>query len=118
MSFVEKSKVISKASFFNCFFLECPFQWFNLEACKHGAIYLKVFWCQLSTVPVGRPIPFENEWKMTSQPVHSTLMVVFIDNVKGLPYPKSNVEPSPMLEVSLGTVKQVGTSSIESLIQT
>lgn len=95
MTFVEKSKFISK--------------WFNLESCKHGTLYLKLFWCQLSSTPlsINRPIPYASEWKSTNRPVHSHLMVVFVDNVKDLPFPKSNVEPSPMLEVNLGSVKQL-----------
>jgi hypothetical protein len=80
MTFVEKGKVVSK--------------WFNLESAKHGALYLKLFWCTLSSssMSVSRPLAFEQEWRSANRPVHSMLMVVFVDNVKDLPFPKSNTE--------------------------
>ncbi|KAI6201967.1 Extended synaptotagmin-2 [Aphelenchoides besseyi] len=94
MAYVQKSKVIS--------------QWFNMEACRHGQIYLKMFWCELSPRPLNpkAPIPYADEWTTANRPVHSSLMVVFVDNVKDLPYPKSNVEPSPILELTVSNATQ------------
>uniref|UniRef100_A0A183BMV5 C2 domain-containing protein n=1 Tax=Globodera pallida TaxID=36090 RepID=A0A183BMV5_GLOPA len=38
--------------------------------------------------------------------MHPALLMVFIDSVANLPYPKSNLEPSPFVEVSLGRITQ------------
>jgi Ca2+-dependent lipid-binding protein len=53
-----------------------------------------------------QPIPYETEWKTANKPVHSILMIVFVDNAKDLPLPKSNVEPSPFFELTFANATQ------------
>lgn len=69
---------------------------------------MKLFWCQLSTSPLSplQPSPFETEWRTANKPVHSILMIVFVDNAKDLPLPKSNVEPSPLFELTFANAVQ------------
>ncbi|KAL3078792.1 hypothetical protein niasHS_014574 [Heterodera schachtii] len=82
-------------------------RWHHLEGCKHGELRLKVCWMDLSTesMGVGRD-EWEQEWLGADKPMHPALLMVFIDSVANLPYPKSNLEPSPFVEVSLGRITQ------------
>uniref|UniRef100_A0A1I7TEW0 C2 domain-containing protein n=1 Tax=Caenorhabditis tropicalis TaxID=1561998 RepID=A0A1I7TEW0_9PELO len=45
---------------------------------------------------------WEAEWGQADKPIHSALLMVYIDSVADLPYPKSKLEPSPFVEVGLG----------------
>ncbi|EJW87987.1 hypothetical protein WUBG_01100 [Wuchereria bancrofti] len=45
---------------------------------------------------------FGSYWFNTDKPVHSALLLIFIDSVSDLPYPKAKLEPSPYIMVSLG----------------
>ncbi|CAD5213567.1 unnamed protein product [Bursaphelenchus okinawaensis] len=91
LSYVRKQKVVSK--------------WFHLEACKHGEVYIKLFWCDLAPRPPAT-IPNDNEWLTANKTVHTLLLMAFVDNVRELPYPKANLEPSPILDFTIGNTTQ------------
>ncbi|CAD5220105.1 unnamed protein product [Bursaphelenchus xylophilus] len=91
LSYVRKQKLVSK--------------WFHLEACKHGELYVKLFWCDLSSENKGS-IPNDSEWLSTNKTVHTLLLMAFVDNVRELPYPKANLEPSPVLDFTIGNTTQ------------
>ncbi|KAK6025634.1 C2 domain protein [Ostertagia ostertagi] len=46
-----------------------------------------------------------NGSKLTN-PIHPALLMVFVDSVSDLPYPKAKLEPSPFVEVTLGANAQ------------
>uniref|UniRef100_A0A915Q6N5 C2 domain-containing protein n=1 Tax=Setaria digitata TaxID=48799 RepID=A0A915Q6N5_9BILA len=77
--------------------------WFPLDACKHGDIHIQATWMNLSSsLSDLTNQEYGNYWFNTDKPVHPALLMVFIDNVSDLPYPKAKVEPSPYITVSLG----------------
>ncbi|VDK61115.1 unnamed protein product [Gongylonema pulchrum] len=45
---------------------------------------------------------FESRWLNTDKPVHPALLMLFIDSVSDLPYPKAKLEPSPYVMITLG----------------
>lgn len=78
-------------------------RWFPLEGCKHGDLHIKAAWYNLTSSE--KDLQFQDsdsEWIHADKPVHSALLMVFVDNVSELPYPKAKLEPSPFVEVSLG----------------
>ncbi|VDM12278.1 unnamed protein product, partial [Wuchereria bancrofti] len=77
--------------------------WFPLDACRHGDIHIQAAWMNLSCSPVDFTYQeFGSYWFNTDKPVHSALLLIFIDSVSDLPYPKAKLEPSPYIMVSLG----------------
>uniref|UniRef100_A0A915D948 C2 domain-containing protein n=1 Tax=Ditylenchus dipsaci TaxID=166011 RepID=A0A915D948_9BILA len=97
-------------------------KWFHLEGCKHGELHLRVNWLNLSTNPrnLDRDV-WENEWITADKPIHPALLMVFVDSVSNLPYPKANLEPSPFVELSLGRTTQrtpVKVKTVNPLFQT
>ncbi|VDM82934.1 unnamed protein product [Strongylus vulgaris] len=57
--------------------------------------------------PEGQELKFEkqqweSEWLQADKPIHPALLMVYVDSVSDLPYPKSKLEPSPFVEVTLG----------------
>ncbi|KAI1729382.1 c2 domain-containing protein [Ditylenchus destructor] len=82
-------------------------RWFHLEGCKHGELKLKVTWLNLSTNPANlKQTEWENEWITSDKPIHPAMLMVFVDYASDLPYPKSNLEPSPFIEATLGRYTQ------------
>ncbi|KAE9556463.1 hypothetical protein FO519_000348 [Halicephalobus sp. NKZ332] len=82
-------------------------RWFHLEGCKHGELHLKVSWFNLSTKKeLLAQQTWENEWLTSDKPVHPAMIMIYVDNVSDLPYPKANLEPSPFVEVTLGSSSQ------------
>lgn len=82
-------------------------KWFPLEGCKHGDIHLKATWMRLSSEPAHlEKQEWEAEWNQTDRSIHPALLMVFVDSVSDLPYPKAKLEPSPFVEVSLGKEAQ------------
>ncbi|KAH7731441.1 C2 domain-containing protein [Aphelenchoides avenae] len=82
-------------------------RWFHLEACKHGELHIKLAWFNLSSdEKYLTQQSWEAEWQSADKPVHPAMLMVFVDNVSELPYPKANLEPSPFVEVKLGRVAQ------------
>ncbi|CAP35095.2 Protein CBR-ESYT-2 [Caenorhabditis briggsae] len=82
-------------------------KWYPLEGCKHGDLHLKATWMSLSTdLKHLERQEWEAEWGQADKPIHSALLMVYIDSVADLPYPKSKLEPSPFVEVSLGKETQ------------
>ncbi|GMR42149.1 hypothetical protein PMAYCL1PPCAC_12344 [Pristionchus mayeri] len=82
-------------------------KWFPLEGCKHGDIHIKASWFSLSSDPSHlEKEEWEAEWLQADKPVHSALLLVFIDNVSELPYPKAKLEPSPFMKLTLGKQEQ------------
>jgi Ca2+-dependent lipid-binding protein len=81
-------------------------KWFHLEACKHGELHIKVQWFDLSTdkTSLGKQ-QWDDEW-LADKPVHPAMVMVYIDTVSELPYPKAGLEPSPYVEVTLGRATQ------------
>ncbi|GMS89252.1 hypothetical protein PENTCL1PPCAC_11427 [Pristionchus entomophagus] len=96
-------------------------KWFPLEGCKHGDIHIKASWFSLSTDPSHlEKEEWEAEWLQADKPVHSALLLVFIDNVSDLPYPKAKLEPSPFVKLTLGKQEQltaVKTKTVNPLYQ-
>jgi Ca2+-dependent lipid-binding protein len=82
-------------------------KWFHLEACKHGELHIKVQWFDLSTdkTALGKQA-WDDEWLTSDKPVHPAMVMVYVDAVSDLPYPKAGLEPSPYVEVSLGRAVQ------------
>ncbi|KAJ1372931.1 hypothetical protein KIN20_035243 [Parelaphostrongylus tenuis] len=81
--------------------------WFPLEGCAHGDIHLKATWMNLSKNRQHlEKQEWESEWLHADKPIHPALIMVFIDSVSDLPYPKSKLEPSPFVEVTLGMNSQ------------
>uniref|UniRef100_A0A914CZS2 C2 domain-containing protein n=1 Tax=Acrobeloides nanus TaxID=290746 RepID=A0A914CZS2_9BILA len=82
-------------------------RWFHLEGCKHGELHLKCSWYNLSTdLKNMAQQSWESEWLSADKPMHPALLMVFVDNVSELPYPKADLEPSPFIEVTLGRTSQ------------
>uniref|UniRef100_A0A915MR48 C2 domain-containing protein n=1 Tax=Meloidogyne javanica TaxID=6303 RepID=A0A915MR48_MELJA len=82
-------------------------KWYQLEGCKNGELNLKVCWLDLSTNAVDKQRDeWESEWLGADRPMHPALLMIFLDSVSDLPYPKSGLEPSPLIEFSLGLNKQ------------
>uniref|UniRef100_A0A0M3HRP9 Extended synaptotagmin-2 n=1 Tax=Ascaris lumbricoides TaxID=6252 RepID=A0A0M3HRP9_ASCLU len=78
-------------------------KWFPLEGCKHGDIHIKASWLNLSkSVKDLERQDWETEWLRADKPIHPALLMVFVDNISDLPYPKAKLEPSPFVEVRLG----------------
>ncbi|KAL7071319.1 hypothetical protein ACQ4LE_009484 [Meloidogyne hapla] len=78
-------------------------KWYQLEGCKHGELKLKVCWLDLSTNAMDKQRDeWESEWLGADKPMHPALLMIFLDSVSELPYPKSGLEPSPLIEFSLG----------------
>ncbi|KJH46599.1 C2 domain protein, partial [Dictyocaulus viviparus] len=81
--------------------------WFPLEGCKHGDLHLKATWMNLSKDRRHlEKQQWESEWLQADKPIHPALLMVFVDSVADLPYPKSKLEPSPFIEVTLGMNSQ------------
>uniref|UniRef100_A0A158R441 Extended synaptotagmin-2 n=1 Tax=Syphacia muris TaxID=451379 RepID=A0A158R441_9BILA len=78
-------------------------KWYQLEGCEHGDIHLKASWFDLSKEKddLERSV-VESDWLSADKPVHPAILMVFIDNVSELPYPKAKLEPSPYVEVTVG----------------
>ncbi|ETN69472.1 C2 domain protein [Necator americanus] len=77
--------------------------WFPLEGCKHGDLHLKATWMNLSKDRRNlEKQQWESEWLQADKPIHPALLMVFVDSISDLPYPKSKLEPSPFVEVTLG----------------
>ncbi|EPB72803.1 C2 domain protein [Ancylostoma ceylanicum] len=77
--------------------------WFPLEGCKHGDLHLKATWMNLSKDRRHlEKQQWESEWLQADKPIHPALLMVYVDSVSDLPYPKSKLEPSPFVEVTLG----------------
>ncbi|CAJ0931463.1 unnamed protein product, partial [Mesorhabditis belari] len=82
-------------------------KWFPLEGCKHGDLHIKATWLNLSTnIQHLEQQEWETEWLQANRPIHPALLMVYVDSVADLPYPKSKLEPSPFVEVSLGKETQ------------
>ncbi|PAV87276.1 hypothetical protein WR25_01388 isoform B [Diploscapter pachys] len=81
--------------------------WYPLEGCKHGDLHVKTTWMNLSSNPEDLRLEEKDvEWMQTNTPMHPALLMVYIDSVSDLPYPKSRLEPSPFMEVKLGKEAQ------------
>ncbi|WKY00199.1 hypothetical protein Q1695_014784 [Nippostrongylus brasiliensis] len=81
--------------------------WFPLEGCKHGDLHLKATWMNLSKERRHlEKQQWESEWLQADKPIHPALLMIFIDSVADLPYPKAKLEPSPFVEVTLGANSQ------------
>ncbi|KAK6034451.1 C2 domain protein [Cooperia oncophora] len=81
--------------------------WYPLEGCKHGDLHLKATWMCLSKDRSHlEKQQWESEWLQADKPIHPALLMVFVDSVSDLPYPKAKLEPSPFVEVSLGVNAQ------------
>uniref|UniRef100_A0A0R3RWY1 C2 domain-containing protein n=1 Tax=Elaeophora elaphi TaxID=1147741 RepID=A0A0R3RWY1_9BILA len=77
--------------------------WFPLDSCKHGDIHIQAAWMNLSSSPLDFTCQeFGSCWFNTDKPVHPALLMIFIDSVSDLPYPKAKLEPSPYIMVTLG----------------
>ncbi|TKR64184.1 hypothetical protein L596_024763 [Steinernema carpocapsae] len=82
-------------------------RWFHLEGCKHGELHIKCHWLDMSTDKANlEREQWESEWLTADKPIHPAMVMVFVDNVSDLPYPKANLEPSPFVEVTLGKETQ------------
>jgi hypothetical protein len=97
-------------------------RWFHLEACKHGELYIKACWMNLSSDADNfAQQTWDSAWLTADKPVHPALLMVFVDNVSDLPYPKAGLEPSPFIEVTLGRASQrtpVRLKTVNPLYQT
>ncbi|VDK74121.1 unnamed protein product [Litomosoides sigmodontis] len=81
--------------------------WFPLDACKHGDIHIQAAWMNLSSSAVDLTRQeFGSSWFSTDKPVHSALLMIFIDSVSDLPYPKAKLEPSPYIMAIDNTTKR------------
>ncbi|CAJ0599487.1 unnamed protein product [Cylicocyclus nassatus] len=81
--------------------------WLPLEACKHGDLHLKATWMNLSKEKRHlEKQEWESEWLQADKPIHPALLMVYVDSVSDLPYPKAKLEPSPFVEVTLGKNSQ------------
>uniref|UniRef100_A0A0N4ZI70 Extended synaptotagmin-2 n=1 Tax=Parastrongyloides trichosuri TaxID=131310 RepID=A0A0N4ZI70_PARTI len=104
-------------------------KWYYLEGCKHGDIHLGFEWLTLRSNPLylTKPIYLNNS-KLYGPGAYGPrnnetrcLVMVFIDNVNSLPYPKVNLEPSPFIKVQLDKQIQntpVKLNTINPLYQT
>ncbi|CAD6188572.1 unnamed protein product [Caenorhabditis auriculariae] len=98
-------------------------KWYPLEGCKHGDLHVKAMWMNLSSdLKQLEKQEWESEWVgQQTKPIHPALLMVYIDSVSDLPYPKSKLEPSPFVEVSLGKETQrtpVKVKTVNPLYQT
>ncbi|MFH4975035.1 hypothetical protein AB6A40_001744 [Gnathostoma spinigerum] len=82
-------------------------KWYPLEGCRHGDLHIKASWLNLSTSlrDLERQ-DWESDWLRSEKPIHAALLMLFIDNISDLPYPKAKLEPSPFVQVSLGSETQ------------
>uniref|UniRef100_A0A0K0F792 Extended synaptotagmin-2 n=1 Tax=Strongyloides venezuelensis TaxID=75913 RepID=A0A0K0F792_STRVS len=94
-------------------------KWYYLEGCKHGDIHVAFEWLALRSDPLylTKPIYLSNS-KLYSQGINDLrkseprcLVMVFVDNVNDLPYPKAHLEPSPFIKIQLDN--QVQTTPIK-----
>ncbi|MCP9258736.1 Extended synaptotagmin-2 [Dirofilaria immitis] len=91
--------------------------WFPLDACKHGDIHIQAAWMNLSSSSQDFSYQeYGTSWFKTNKPVHSALLMIFIDSVSDLPYPKAKLEPSPYILVSLGKDFQQTPTKIRTAI--
>ncbi|VDN02827.1 unnamed protein product [Thelazia callipaeda] len=82
-------------------------EWFPLDACKHGDIHIKATWMDLSSSIADLSCcNYEGFWNNADKPVHPALLMIFIDSVSDLPYPRAKLEPSPYLVLTLGKESQ------------
>ncbi|VDN57233.1 unnamed protein product [Dracunculus medinensis] len=78
-------------------------KWCPLEGCKHGDIHIKADWFDLSSsVKDLEKQDWNMDWLHADKPMHPAILMVFIDNISDLPYPRAKLEPSPFIEISLG----------------
>lgn len=62
------------------------FQWYPLEGCKHGDLHIKATWMNLSTdLKHLEKQEWEAEWGQADKPIHSALLMVYVDSVADLP---------------------------------
>ncbi|VDP20520.1 unnamed protein product [Onchocerca flexuosa] len=60
--------------------------WFPLDACKHGDIHIQAAWMNLSSSPQDLTYQeYGTSWFNTNKPMHSALLMIFIDSVSDLP---------------------------------
>ncbi|CAI5446596.1 unnamed protein product [Caenorhabditis angaria] len=82
-------------------------KWYPLEGCKHGDLHIKATWMDLSCdLRHLEKQEWESEWGQADKPIHSALLMVYIDSIADLPYPKSKLEPSPFVEITMGKETQ------------
>uniref|UniRef100_A0AC34F5D6 Extended synaptotagmin-2 n=1 Tax=Panagrolaimus sp. ES5 TaxID=591445 RepID=A0AC34F5D6_9BILA len=79
----------------------------EIQGCKHGELHIKVQWFDLASDKnsLGKQA-WDDEWLTSDKPVHPAMVMVYVDAVSDLPYPKAGLEPSPYVEVSLGRAIQ------------
>lgn len=94
-------------------------KWYYLEGCKHGDIRVAFEWLTLRSDPLylKKPIYIKDS-KLYGRSINSPkdnevrcLLMIFIDNVNSLPYPKANLEPSPFIKVQIG--KQIQNTQVK-----
>uniref|UniRef100_A0AC34FYN3 Uncharacterized protein n=1 Tax=Panagrolaimus sp. ES5 TaxID=591445 RepID=A0AC34FYN3_9BILA len=78
--------------------------WATLEGCKRGEIHYKLQWYQLSK---NRELlghqKWDSEWRRANNPIYSSLVMVYIDRIEGLPDKTTKgVLPSPFIECKIG----------------
>uniref|UniRef100_A0A5S6QMU8 C2 domain-containing protein n=1 Tax=Trichuris muris TaxID=70415 RepID=A0A5S6QMU8_TRIMR len=77
--------------------------WFQLGGVKHGSLKLSFYWFSLSKSVSdfsGQSLP---QAGYKPERLSHALLMVYIDSVKNLPCIRKNFEPSPYVEVSIGS---------------
>uniref|UniRef100_A0A914QVK6 C2 domain-containing protein n=1 Tax=Panagrolaimus davidi TaxID=227884 RepID=A0A914QVK6_9BILA len=83
-------------------------QWSRLEGSKSGEIHYKIQWYEFSKNKelLGHQT-WDSEWRRANNPIYSSLVMVYIDHIQGLPEETSKgVLPSSYIECSVGTRTQ------------
>lgn len=75
--------------------------WYQLEGAKCGELRLKIHWMNLaaSEAALSRSA-LAPEWKA----LHPALLMVYVDCVSNLPFPKRDLEPTPVVQIKVGKV--------------
>lgn len=104
----------------------CSLQWYPLEGVDTGELHVKLYWMSLTRDT--RDLEYdewEREWIHANRPMHSAILMCYVDHASDLPvslrtdsllakasycrplqFPKVKLEPSPIIELSIGQDKQ------------
>jgi hypothetical protein len=61
-------------------------QWYPLEGVERGELHLKIYWMSLTRATRDLEVDaWESAWMQANRPMHSALLMVYVDAVTDLP---------------------------------
>ena len=77
--------------------------WYQLEGAKKGEIRLKIQWLNLTDQPSDlAALTADADIRTSKSSLNPALLMAYIDCASDLPFPKRDVEPSPLIEIRVG----------------